>query len=270
MLRQIANVCFIALFIFLSFWVMWSSLDFQECIKGQNQNDRGSQHLEEGVSVFVVSPLALRRCAGAYVTDKKDVINAVATLVIALFTAVLGVFTVSLAGSTRKAASAAERAAITADKAIELSESASLVVDTWGVENWGQPNLSIKFHIYNSGKNTAEILGLVCRATVAAELPEAPDYTDAPRSPVALVAPGSRPESSIRPQILPEQVAAIETGNVALFVYGKITFKSVNFNTVWELGFAQRIVFPANSQGVRIAEFNYPVNPGFNFLRPKA
>jgi hypothetical protein len=172
--------------------------------------------------------------------------------------------------ATTKAANAAESAAKTADKAIELSESASLTVDMWSVENWGTPQPTVKFHIYNSGKNTAQILELVCRAPVAVELPETPNYTDAPKSPVALIAIGSRNESALRPPFSPEQIAAIEAGAVTLFVYGKITFKSVNFNSIWELGFAQRLAFTApNTQGVRTIEFYYPANPGFNFLRPK-
>jgi hypothetical protein len=270
MLRQIANILFVALACCFAFWLVWSSLDFQECIKGYSQNENSPERLEKGLSAFVSSFPVLRRCAGAYVTEKKDVISAVGTLVIAIFTVVLGVFTVSLAGSTKRAAMAAESAAKTADKSIELSESASLSVDTWNVENWGTPQLTIKFHIYNSGKNTAEILELICRAPVAVELPDAPNYTDVPRSPPALVAPGARSGSAISLSLSPEQIAAIETGTITLFVYGKITFKSVNFNTIWELGFAQSLALaPANAQGVRIAEFYYPTNPGFNFLRPK-
>jgi hypothetical protein len=172
--------------------------------------------------------------------------------------------------ATATAATAAESAAKTADKSIELSESASITVDMWSVENWGTPQPTVKFHIYNSGKNTAEILELVCRAPVALELPETPNYTDAPRSPVAIVAPGARNQGAIIPQLSPEQIAATEAGALTLFVYGKITFRSVNFNTVWELGFAQRLAFTApNAQGVRTPEFYYPINPGFNFLRPK-
>jgi hypothetical protein len=140
----------------------------------------------------------------------------------------------------------------------------------WSVENWGTAQPSIKFHIHNTGKNTAEVLELVCRVPIVVELPAAPDYTDAPRSPAALVAPGARNESNVRPTVSPEQIAAIEAGAITLFVYGKITFKSVNFNTIWELGFAQRFALaPANAQGTRVAEFYYPINPGFNFLRPK-
>ena len=269
-MRQVASFCFVVLACCLAFWLVWSSLDFQECIKSYSQNETPAEHLEKGVSVFIVPFPSLRRCAGAYVTDKKDVISAVGTLVIAIFTGVLGIFTVSLAGSTKRAARAAESAAKTADKSIELSESASITVETWTVENWGTQQPTFKFHIFNSGKNTAEIIEIVCRAPILLELPEAPNYTDAPRSPVAIIATGIRSESTVQPAVSPEQIAAIEAGTVTLFVYGKITFKSVNFNTIWELGFAQRFALaPANAQGTRVAEFYYPINPGFNFLRPK-
>jgi hypothetical protein len=172
--------------------------------------------------------------------------------------------------ATANAASAAQSAAKIADRAIELSESASLTVDTWNVENWGALQPKIKFHVYNSGRNTAEIMEMIFRTRVNVALPEFPDYTDVPKSSLAIVAPGARPESTVIPTISPEQKDAIESGAMGFFVYGRITFKTVNFPSVWELGFAQRITFPPDAQGNRMAYFEYPPNPGFNFLRPKA
>jgi hypothetical protein len=168
-----------------------------------------------------------------------------------------------------RAAKAAESAGNIAERSIELSESASLTADMWTIENWGTLQPTVKFHIYNSGRNTAEIIDIVCRVPIGDELPATPNYGDAPKSPPAFVAPGGRNLTEIKPTTTPEQVAAIETGTINLFVYGRITFKTVSFNNIWELGFAQRVTFPANSQGSRVANFSYPVAPGFNFLRPK-
>jgi hypothetical protein len=172
--------------------------------------------------------------------------------------------------AAQQSAIAAERAADIAEKAIELSESASLIVDNWGVEKWGSPQPAIGFQIVNAGRNVAEVLEIVCRAPSAQDLPPEPDYQGAPQSPCALVAAGSRKASNIIPTLTPEQIAAIEGGELSLFVYGKIKFKSVNFDTIWELGFAQRITWRRNNAGALIPEFNYPVNPGFNFLRQAA
>src|SRR6266436_9102754 len=81
--------------------VLWTSLDFQQCIKSYGQNDP-----------------AYRHCIGAYVTDKNAVITALGTLVIAVFTTVLGIFTISLARSTRIAANAADLSVKIAQRAL--------------------------------------------------------------------------------------------------------------------------------------------------------
>lgn len=91
--------------------VLWTSLDFQECVKSYGENKPSAEHLEKGISAFVVSVPTYRHCVGAYVTDKNPVITAVGTLIIAVFTTVLGLFTISLAGSTRIAANAASKSA---------------------------------------------------------------------------------------------------------------------------------------------------------------
>jgi hypothetical protein len=150
-----------------------------------------------------------------------------------------------------------------------MNRATSLSVDTWSVENWGTPQPTFKFHVFNSGKNTAEIIDIVLRGCVDADLPAVPDYTNAPESSLALVVPGLRKESIFNVPVSPQQIAAIEQGASSLFIYGKITFKTVFFNTIWELGFAQRYVFMPDPQGNRIGIFEYPRKPGFNFLRRK-
>jgi hypothetical protein len=91
--------------------VLWTSLDFQECVKSYGEIKPSAEHLEKGVPAFVASVPTYRHCVGAYVTDKNAVITAVGTLIIAAFTTVLGLFTISLAGSTRIAANAAGKSA---------------------------------------------------------------------------------------------------------------------------------------------------------------
>lgn len=101
------SVLFVGLLLALGFWILWTSLDFQECIKAYGTSDPSDQHLNKSISRIVSSVLTWRHCAGAYVLDKNAVINAISTVFIAIFTTILAVFTVRLAGSTRIAADAA-------------------------------------------------------------------------------------------------------------------------------------------------------------------
>ena len=61
MLRQIANILFVALACCFAFWLVWSSLDFQECIKGYSQNENSPERLEKPVGRISVS--VIRRYA---------------------------------------------------------------------------------------------------------------------------------------------------------------------------------------------------------------
>jgi hypothetical protein len=108
--RLVAAVAFVVLVIAVIGYVIWSSLDFQQCVKSHANNDPASEHLEEGIPAFVRAIPTHRHCIGAYVTNKNPVITALGTLVIAIFTTVLGIFTVSLSGS-RIAAQAAKESA---------------------------------------------------------------------------------------------------------------------------------------------------------------
>lgn len=192
----------------------------------------------------------------------KDWLIAISAAITAAFTAILGISTIGLWKQTAKAAAIAERA-------IELSESGSLTIDTWSVEHWGSTTPIVNFSAFNGGRNTVEIIETICRARINTDLPEVPDYSSAPISAAALVAAGTRTGIKIEPPVAAQQIIEIEANMNALFIYGRITFKTAQFNTVWELGFAQRITFPANAIGIREAKFEYPTKPGFNFLRPK-
>jgi hypothetical protein len=176
-----------ALVVFAFGLVLWSSLDFQECIKSYGQYNPSTEHLEKGVSPFVISIPTYRHCVGAYVTDKNAVITALGTLVIALFTTVLGIFTISLAGSTRIAANAAKESA----DAVTQSERAHIfikIVSQSFVEGWTSANLervttddqvsapvTVQFAFKNYGKTPA-ILSEVSRDIIIA--PDFPDEVD--------------------------------------------------------------------------------------------
>ena len=106
-MRKISAFLFAALVVCVFALILWTSLDFQQCIKSYGNNDPAAK----SISVFVGLFQPYRHCIGAYITDKNAVITAVGTLVIAVFTTVLGIFTISLARSTRIAADAAKAAA---------------------------------------------------------------------------------------------------------------------------------------------------------------
>src|SRR5258708_13952315 len=111
MLKALSTLFFGALVVCVFALILWTSLDFQECIKNYRENDPAAEYLKKSISVFVGPFPSYRHCVGAYVTDKNAVITAIGTLVIAVFTTVLGIFTMSLAKSTRVAADAAKEAA---------------------------------------------------------------------------------------------------------------------------------------------------------------
>lgn len=110
-MRKISALLFATLVVCVFALILWTSLDFQQCIKSYGNIDPATEHLEKGLSVFVGRFQPYRHCVGAYVTDNNAAITALGTLVIAVFTTVLGVFTISLASSTRIAADAAKAAA---------------------------------------------------------------------------------------------------------------------------------------------------------------
>jgi hypothetical protein len=93
---------------------VWTSLTFQHCVESARKNHPPNQQPEKGISTFISMAPTYRHCAGVYVTENRDAINAGSTFVIAIFTAILGIFTIRLAKATRISAEAAKEAADTA------------------------------------------------------------------------------------------------------------------------------------------------------------
>jgi hypothetical protein len=161
--------------------ILWTSLDFQQCVKSYGENDPAADHLEKGISVFIGPFSSYRHCIGAYVTDKNAVITALGTLVIAVFTTVLGIFTMSLAKSTRSAADAALLAA-QASIGVELPH---VFIDNLEFQHAGVGNLAanlqfprVAISVKNYGRTPA-FLGLQgVEMLVAPTLPETPDYSN--------------------------------------------------------------------------------------------
>jgi hypothetical protein len=175
-MKPLSALFFSALTIAIIAWILWTSLDFQDCIKSYGQNDPSAEHLKKGIPALVGSFPSYRHCVGAYVTDKNAVITAICTLVIAVFTTVLGIFTMSLASSTRIAADAAQSSAETAQKALlianrpvitvgelELIESDAVLnkpVISWALRNSGTGSgvvTGIKVEVVMQGDNTPRI-----------------------------------------------------------------------------------------------------------------
>ena len=118
--RYLTSAIFVALVVLVISWIVYSSLNFQKCVETNRQEQPASEHLEQGISVFIRTIPIYRHCVGAYVTEKNAVITALGTVIIAVFTTILGLFTISLSRSTRIAADAAKlnaQAAIDAERA---------------------------------------------------------------------------------------------------------------------------------------------------------
>jgi hypothetical protein len=177
------SALFLVIFVFCVFaLVLWTSLDFQECIKSYAANNPAAEHLKKSVSVFISPFPSYRHCIGAYVTDKNAVITALGTSVIAVFTTVLGIFTISLAHSTRIAANAAELSAKAAF-AIELPI-IRVVPDRFGYgssrHNDG-PRIEYcmisTLDFSNGGRTKAIPVEVRCGGFVGDKLPNVPAYT---------------------------------------------------------------------------------------------
>jgi hypothetical protein len=158
--------------------IVWSSLEFQQCVEAYGQNYPAAQHLEKGISVFVRMIPTYRHCVGAYVTDKNTVITALGTVVIAVFTTILGIFTISLARSTRIAANAAK---VSADAAV-ASERPRVYLSRLIFSRWGgdirdrerMPQIEIGFK--NFGRSVAVMIDIRIVMKITETLPEKPDY----------------------------------------------------------------------------------------------
>jgi hypothetical protein len=157
-MKRIWPIFFVLLLLTACCFVLWTSLDFQECIKSYGKNNPTGQHLQKGISGVV---LTYRHCAGAYVVEKNPVITALGTVVIAIFTTILGIFTIRLSESTRIAAQAAKQATDTAREEfiathrprikIHIAEFKHNLTNTEGVYSAGASLLC-----FNVGESTAK------------------------------------------------------------------------------------------------------------------
>ncbi|MGO8912029.1 MAG: hypothetical protein ACLQDM_22250 [Bradyrhizobium sp.] len=176
-----ASAFFGGLVLAVTFWILWTSLDFQECVKSYGQYDPAAEHLEKGSSRIIATLLTYRHCAGAYVVDKNAVITALGTIVIAIFTTVLGVFTISLAGSTRIAANAAARstkAAIALE--LPLIRASAAQLGTGGVQETTGARRNVcsvnQLLFYNHGRTRASLIEVQIGLTIGDRLPKEPIY----------------------------------------------------------------------------------------------
>jgi hypothetical protein len=167
----LAPIFFGGLVIAVSFLILWTSLDFQECVKTHGANDPSGEHLKEGVPRIVSTLLTWRHCGGAYVLDKNAVITALGTVVIAIFTIILGVFTVRLAQSTRVAADAAKEAAELARQEFTATHRPKIVLYGMNVELPGDINASrhVTFRYVNAGDTDAFVTSIASRVLWAAK-----------------------------------------------------------------------------------------------------
>jgi hypothetical protein len=241
MLKILSALFFGALVVAVFALVLWTSLDFQECIKSYGENDPSAKHLEKGISVFVAPIPTYRHCIGAYVTDKNAVITALGTLVIAVFTTVLGIFTISLAGSTRIAADAAKRAA---DAAVNV-ELPILIISQAGLQvtptEGAVRNLKVDEDIpessdpciwfMNFGRSPAQVTAGCLEWKVAAspsELPLPPKYRNiAPYPSNAVFKEDAVVRLDVPCVIKPKacEILALNKSEKFLWVFGYITFR---------------------------------------------
>lgn len=105
------SILLVGLLLGLTFLILWTSLNFQECVKSYGTDNPSGEQLKNGSASVISILLKWRHCAGAYVLEMNAVITALGTVVIAIFTTILGIFTMRLAQSTRIAADAAKDAA---------------------------------------------------------------------------------------------------------------------------------------------------------------
>ena len=176
-------------------------------------------------------------------------------------------------GPLRDSADAAKDAAKIASKALEISEGAQLSVDTWGISGWGDiGGPLVQFKLLNSGRTTADVLEVIYKNYIGTTLPVTPDYLN------AFITSQVNVPSNSRVEIIPKrkvpvainQIADIENGIQFIFIYGKITYKSVAFDTIFELGYSQKLTFLRDAQGQMVIRFDFPDTPGYSFLRPIA
>ncbi|MHB8268813.1 hypothetical protein [Bradyrhizobium sp.] len=196
------SVLFVGLLLALAFWILWTSLGFQQCVETYGDNYPSAEHLKEGGSRIISNVLMWRHCAGVYALDNNAIVNAIGTVVIAIFTTILAVFTVRLAGSTRIAADAANlnaEAVIAAERAyifVEIrDEQVMLVIKQMsGLE---QPpfTIAIDYRFTNEGKTPAIIRAISYGVTVAENLPSEREYSPILHLPTHLLGAGKSTKS---------------------------------------------------------------------------
>jgi hypothetical protein len=194
-------ILFVVLLLAVCFWILWTSLGFQECVKTYGANSPSSEHLKEGSSGIISAILMWRHCAGAYVVEMNAVLTALGTIVIAIFTTILGIFTIRLAGSTRVAADAANlnaEAVISAERAYVFVEVGrqyvmELIKQTAGTQQ--QPfNLRIEYYFTNEGRTPAIIRAISYGAIVSDDLPREREYSQVLHLPTHLLGAGKSTE----------------------------------------------------------------------------
>jgi hypothetical protein len=245
-LRHILPSVLVAgLLLVLASLILWTSLDFQECVKT-------GERLEKSGTRVVATILAWRHCAGAYALDKNAVITALGTIVIAIFTTILGVFTMRLAQSTRIAADAAKESADAATRSAEALiavEGARLIcqpihntfyqevgtlLDRWPVSPETRPTreVRVRFVLKNFGKTPATIKEV---NAVLRQSPNEPDniFIKAPilELPTEIVI-GSELNSSefkvgLNQFFNLEEATRIENGEVGLWFCGRVVYDDV-------------------------------------------
>ena len=243
MRKTILALLFGALVVFAFAWALWTSLDFQECIKNYTDRNLSAEHFEKGTSIFVVPISTYRHCVGAYVTDENATITAVGTLVIAIFTTVLGIFTINLAGSTRMAANAAKESA----DALTQSERAHIFIkieaqDFLGVlssanlanvtaDGLVATPVTVEFRFKNYGKTPAILKEMSRDIIISADFPGKIEYFPIEFATtgriVAADAETNPPMKCIRTRLSKRELTEIIRAQKSFWFYGRLLYDDI-------------------------------------------
>ena len=145
-------------------------------------------------------------------------------------------------------------------------------VDTWEISGWGDMGGPlVQFKLLNYGRTTADVIEVIYKSYIGQTLPVTPDYLD------AFITSSVNVSSNSRVKIIPKrkvpvainQIGDIENGIQFIFIYGKVIYKSVAFDTIFELGYSQKLTFLRDAQGQMAIRFDFPDTPGYSFLREK-
>ena len=234
------SIVFVGLLLVLTSFILWTSLDFQECIRTYGSDNQSGEHLKGGRSISVSTILAWRHCAGAYVVDKNAVITALGTIVIAIFTAILGIFTVRLAQSTRVAADAAKEssdAAVAVERArfFIVLEDCNLSHLVTAFRDFGRltpgDSINIKFCFKNYGKTPGILKLRIIGSLFAAELPDTlPLPLSVKDFPETMIGGDAQTMSScFSPTIAPtaDEIGSVMTNNLPFWFYGRLYYDDV-------------------------------------------